>query len=120
VTIRGVEHLYIETHDWDRSIAFWKQLGFELEFETDHHSGSLVAPNGSRIFVAEQSLDDPLAIDIYLGATDAESLRPAAPIEVVRSFTATHWGTQVMTVRDPDGRLFRIEAPADGAAAPEG
>jgi hypothetical protein len=30
----------------------------------------------------------------------------------VRPFTASHWGTQVMTVRDPDGRLFRLEAPS--------
>jgi catechol 2,3-dioxygenase-like lactoylglutathione lyase family enzyme len=116
VTIQGVGHLYIETHDWDKSVAFWKQLGFELEFETDHHSGSLVAPNGSRIFVAEQSPEDPLAIDIYFDASDAASFRPESPVEVVRGFTATHWGTQVMTVRDPDGRSFRIEAP--GAPEP--
>ena len=60
MTIQGVRHLYIETHNWGKSVAFWKQLGFELEFETDHHSGSLVAPNGSRIFVSEQSPEDPL------------------------------------------------------------
>jgi catechol 2,3-dioxygenase-like lactoylglutathione lyase family enzyme len=112
VTIHGVGHLYIETHDWDKSVAFWKQLGFELEFETDHRSGSLVAPNGSRIFVAEQSPEDPLAIDIYFGASDAASFQPDSPVEVVRGFTATHWGTEVMTVRDPDGRTFRIEASA--------
>ena len=111
MTIEGVRHLYIETHNWGKSVAFWKQLGFELEFESDHHSGSLVAPNGSRIFVAEQSPEDPLAIDIYLGATDAENFQPEPPVEVVRGFITTHWGTQVMTVRDPDGRAFRIEAP---------
>ena len=116
MTIEGVRHLYIETHNWGKSVAFWKQLGFELEFESDHHSGSLVAPNGSRIFVAEQSPQDPLAIDIYLGATDAESFQPEPPVDVVRPFTTTHWGTQVMTVRDPDGRAFRIEAPV--ATAP--
>ena len=33
--------------------------------------------------------------------------------DVVRPFTATHWGTQVMTVRDPDGRLFRLEAGSE-------
>jgi hypothetical protein len=118
MTMQGVAHLYIETHDWDKSVAFWKQLGFQLEFETDHHSGSLVAANGTRIFLAEQSPEDPLAIDIYFGATDAEGCQPDPPVEVVRGFTATHWGTQVMTVRDPDGRSFRIEAP--GAPPPRG
>ena len=33
-------------------------------------------------------------------------------VDVVFDWTATHWGTQVMTIRDPDGRLFRLEAPA--------
>jgi uncharacterized glyoxalase superfamily protein PhnB len=117
VTIQGVRHLYIETHNWGKSVAFWKALGFEMEYETGHNSGSLVAPNGSRIFVSEQSPEDPLAIDIYLGAVDAESCQPQPPVEVVRPFTATHWGTQVMTVRDPDGRTFRVEAPVATADA---
>jgi hypothetical protein len=30
VTIQGVRHLYIETHNWGKSVAFWKELGFEL------------------------------------------------------------------------------------------
>jgi len=29
----------------------------------------------------------------------------------VFDWTATHWSTQVMTLRDPDGRLIRLEAP---------
>src|SRR5262245_42800364 len=111
MTIEGVRHLYIETHNWGKSVAFWKALGFELEYETGHNSGALVARNGTRIFVSEQSPEDPLAMDIYLGATDAESYQPEPPVEMVRPFMATHWGTQVMTVRDPDGRPFRIEAP---------
>jgi hypothetical protein len=74
----------------------------------------LVAENGTRIFLAEQSMDDPVGVDIFLGVADAGACHPESPVEVVRPFTATHWGAQVMTVRDPDGRLFRLEAPADG------
>jgi uncharacterized glyoxalase superfamily protein PhnB len=113
MTTNGIELLYLETHNWGKSVAFWQTLGFKLEFETDHHSGVLVAANGTRIFLAEQPVDDPVGIDIHLGVTDAEACHPEAPVELVRPFTATHWGTQVMTVRDPDGRLFRLEAPAD-------
>jgi hypothetical protein len=112
VTTQGFEHLYLETHNWGKSVAFWQALGFDLDFETDHHSGQLVAPNGTRIFLAEQPLEDPVGIDIYLTASDAGACRPESPVEVVQPFTATHWGNQVMTVRDPDGRLIRIEAPA--------
>lgn len=109
---QGFELIYIETHDWDKSIAFWQALGFKTEFESDHKSGVLVAPNGTRIYLAEQSLDDPLAVDLYLGVTDAHDVRPDAAVDVVRPFTTTHWGSSVMTVRDPDGRLIRLQAPA--------
>lgn len=54
-----------------------------------------------------------MGLDLYLGVPDAAECRPDSPVEVVRPFTATHWGTQVMTVRDPDGRLFRLEAGSE-------
>ena len=113
MTTQGIELVYLETHNWGKSVAFWQMLGFKLDFETDHHSGVLVAANGTRIFLAEQPVDDPVGIDIHLSVTDADACRPGPPVEIVRPFIATHWGTQVMTVRDPDGRLFRLEAPAD-------
>jgi hypothetical protein len=111
MTTRGFEHLYLETHNWGKSVAFWEALGFKLDFETDHHSGQLVAPNGTRLFLAEQSPEDPVGVDIYLGVAQAGT-RPPDNVDVVFDWTATHWDTQVMTVRDPDGRLFRLEAPA--------
>ena len=112
MTTNGIQALLVETHNWGKTVAFWQALGFKLEFETDHHSGQLRAANGTTVFVAERSLDDPLAIEISLAVPDADAPAPASPVEIVRSFTATHWGTQQMTVRDPDGRLFRLEAPA--------
>jgi len=111
VTTQGFGHLYLETHDWDRSLAFWQAPGFHLDFETDHHSGQLVGPHDSRIFLAEQPQEDPTGMDVYLGMAEAAAPDPEA-VDVVFDWTATHWGTQVMTVRDPDGRLFRLEAPA--------
>ena len=35
----GIEGWLLETHNWGKTVAFWKGLGYELEFETDHHSG---------------------------------------------------------------------------------
>ena len=112
---RGFELVYLETHNWGKSAAFWEALGFKLEFDqTDHgHSGLLVSENGTRIFLEEKDLQDPLAIDLYLGVSDQAACQPSAPVEVVQEFTSTHWGTQVMTVRDPDGRLFRLEAGSE-------
>jgi len=110
VTTKGFGHIYIETHNWGRSVAFWEALGFKLEFETDQGSGSLAASDGSKIFLAEQSPEDPLGMSVYLEVAEGGGT-PPGPVEVVFDWTATHWGTQVMSVRDPDGRLFRLEAP---------
>jgi hypothetical protein len=63
-------------------------------------------------FLEEKDLQDPLTLDLYLGVIDQGACQPGSPVEIVRSFTPTHWGTQVMTVRDPDGRLFRLEPEA--------
>ena len=32
MTTNGIQGLLIETHNWGRSVAFWKALGYELEF----------------------------------------------------------------------------------------
>jgi uncharacterized glyoxalase superfamily protein PhnB len=34
--------------------------------------------------------------------------------EVVTPFEDTHFGIREMTVRDPDGRLWSVQAPAKG------
>jgi uncharacterized glyoxalase superfamily protein PhnB len=43
---------------------------------------------------------------------DAAGFRPDPAIEVVTPFEDTHYGTQEMTIRDPDGRLWSLQAPA--------
>jgi catechol 2,3-dioxygenase-like lactoylglutathione lyase family enzyme len=111
MTTRGFDHLYVETHDWVAALAFWEALGFHLEFETDHHSGMLRNPGGGpTLFLAEQSLEDPLATEMYLAA-DAD-FEPSANVTVVSPFKDTHWGTKVMIIQDADGHRFRVEAPA--------
>lgn len=108
----GFDHLYLETHDWAAAVAFWQRLGFELEFETDHHSGMLRHPDGGpTVFLAEQSIEDPLASQLYLSAP--LDFEPPDGVDVVSPFRATHWNTRVMVVKDPDGHHFRIEAPAE-------
>jgi ketosteroid isomerase-like protein len=40
------------------------------------------------------------------------ALRPDPAVEVVTPFEDTHYGTREMTVRDPDGRLWTLQAPS--------
>src|SRR5205085_9949826 len=41
MTTEGIEAVFLETHNWGRAARFFRALGFELEFETDHQSGQL-------------------------------------------------------------------------------
>ncbi len=113
MTTTGVGHLYVETHDWGKAVAFWQKLGYELEFATDHGSGMLRNPaGGPTVFVAEQSIEDPLATEVYFAA-GADFVAPEG-VDVVSPFRDTHWGTRVMVIQDPDGHRFRVETPAAG------
>ena len=108
-TANGVEVKSFHVRDGS-GLAFWQRLGFELEFETDHGSGMLRHPaGGPTVFVAEQSIEDPLATEMYLGA-NADYVAPDG-VDVVSPFVDTHWGTKVMVIQDPDGHRYRIQAP---------
>ena len=108
----GFDHVYVETHDWERSLEFWQRLGFELEYDTGHQSGALRHPaGGPTVFLAQQSLENPVTTEIYLGAT-ADYVIPDG-VDVVSPFFDTHWGTKVAIIRDPDGHHFRLTAPKE-------
>jgi hypothetical protein len=49
---------------------------------------------------------------VVLKVPDADDFRPEAIVEVVTPFEDTHWGTREMTIRDPDGRIRRLQAPS--------
>jgi catechol 2,3-dioxygenase-like lactoylglutathione lyase family enzyme len=109
---RGIEGLIVETHNWGRTVAFWQSLGFELEFETDHHSGQLRHPGGGPfVFVAERPETDALEVQPLLGVDDAGAFEPPGSGTVERPFTPQHWGVREMLLRDPDGRRLSIQAP---------
>ena len=43
---------------------------------------------------------------------DSDAFRPHPAVEVVTGFEDTHFGTKEMTVRDPHGRIWSLQAPA--------
>ena len=111
MTTQGIEAIFLETHNWGKAAKFFQTLGYELEFETDHNSGQLRNGDGPYVFIAEVPADQETGTRIVfkLPSTDAS---PSDPIvEVVSPFEDTHWGTKQMVVRDPDGRLWNLEAP---------
>ena len=108
----GIEGLLIETHNWGKTVAFWQSLGYELEFETDHHSGQLRHPRGGPfLFVAERASDQPLQLVPMIAVGDAARFSPPSAGSVVRPFEPQHWHVLEMRIADPDGRQLSVQAP---------
>jgi hypothetical protein len=110
-TTQGIEAVFLETHSWGKAAKFFQALGYELEFATDHSSGLLRNGDGPYVFIAEVPGDEEPGIELVLEVADADQLRLDPVVEVVAPFADTHYGTREMTVRDPDGRLWRLRAP---------
>ena len=115
----GIEAVFLETHNWGRSAKFFQALGFQLELETDHGSGQLRSGDGPYVFIAEIPEDREPGIRIQLKATEGDSLQLDPVVDVVTPFEDTHYGTREMTVRDPDGRIWSLQAPAATTATSE-
>ena len=112
MTTEGIEAVFLETHNWGKAAKFFQALGFDLEFATDHSSGQLRNGDGPYVFIAEVPEDQEPGMQLVLKVADAQAVRPDPAVEVVTPFEDTHYGTREMTVRDPDGRLWTLQAPA--------
>ena len=106
----GIETVYLETHNWGRAAKFFQSLGYEIDFETGHSSGMLRNTIGPAIFIAEVPVEQAPASQPALRVPDTDHFEPGPEVEVVTPFEDSHWGTKLMTVRDPDGRTWWIEA----------
>lgn len=119
MTTDGITGLLIETHNWGKTVAFWKALGYEIEFETDHHSGQLRHPSGGPfLFIAERPEDSPLLLQPMISVRDAAQFTPPSAGRVVRQFEPQHWHVLELVLADPDGREHSVQAPLPEAAGP--
>jgi hypothetical protein len=114
MTTEGIEAVFLTTHNWGRAAKFFQGLGYELEFDTGHSSGQLRNGSGPYLFIAEVPADQDLDTRLVLKVGDADAFQADPAIEVVTPFEDTHFGTREMTVKDPDGRLWSLQAPARG------
>jgi uncharacterized glyoxalase superfamily protein PhnB len=110
----GIEAVFLETHNWGKAAKFFQALGFDLEFSTDHNSGQLRNGTGPYVFIAEIPEDRPTGMQIVLKVADADGTALDPSVEVVTPFAETHYGAREMTVRDPDGRIWSLQAPVKG------
>ena len=108
----GIDYLYLETHNWGKTVKFWQQLGFSLDLDLGR-SGRLIHPDGGAIFVEEVPTGQPLAVQVYLKAVDGETV-PGAPAEITKDWHPSHWGTRLLELRDPDGRTVFVQHHGKG------
>jgi hypothetical protein len=116
VSTEGIEAVFVETHNWGKAAKFFQGLGFRLEFETDHQSGQLRNGDGPYVFVAEVPPDQDARVQLVLKVADEAAFRAEPGVEVVTTWAGTHYGTREMIVRDPDGRLWNLQAPITNGA----
>lgn len=115
MTTKGIDVLLFETHNFGKSVAFWKSFGYELDVETDHNSGQLSHPaGGPRLFIAERPPEHALHVIPGLSIENATAFVPPSSGSVKRPFIEEHWGAMQMLLADPDGREVAIEAPLAG------
>jgi Glyoxalase-like domain len=111
MTTEGIEAVFLETHNWGKSAKFFQGLGYEIEFATDHDSGQLRNGEGPYLFISEVPETAPTRRHLVLGVADADAFEPDASVAIVSPWEDTHWGTRLVTVRDPDGREWMLQAP---------
>jgi hypothetical protein len=112
MTTEGIEAVFLTTHNWGKAAKFFQALGYDLEFSTGHSSGQLRNGDGPYVFIAEVPESQEPGMQLVLKLTDTEAMRPDPAVEVVTPLEDTHYGTREMTVRDPDGRRWTLQAPA--------
>ena len=105
MSTQGIEYVYMETHNWGKTVKFWQDLGYEVELDLGS-SGRLVNPDGGvPLFIEEVPADRELAFQLYLRA--GSEIDPAA--EVVTPWHDSHWGSRLLEIRDPDARPVVIQ-----------
>ena len=117
---QGFEGMHITTRNYGATAAFWKSLGFESTFETDHGSGQWQHPaGGPYVFISEQH-DRELTFHPILSVEDAAAFKPDRAAEFISPFEPQHWNVLTASILDPDGRTIVLQAPLpDGVAAPD-
>lgn len=113
MTTQGIEAVFLTTHNWGKAAKFFQTLGFTLEFETDHSSGQLRNGDSPYVFIAEVPEDQGPELQLVLKVADESTVQLDPAVDVVTPFAHTHFGTREMTVRDPDGRTWSLQAPAN-------
>jgi hypothetical protein len=80
VATEGITGFLFDTRNYWATAAFWKSLGFENVFETDHGSGQWVHPaGGPSVFIADEQKADLQTHQAIIRDPDGRSVSIQAP-----------------------------------------
>ncbi|MCC9310605.1 VOC family protein [Kitasatospora sp. RB6PN24] len=112
MTTNGISALFVKTHNWGKAARFFQNLGYQLEFETGHNSGQFRNGESPAVFIAEVPEDQATGSQLVLQVVSEQQVHANPDLELLSPFEDTHYGTREATVRDPDGHLWLLQAPA--------
>jgi hypothetical protein len=120
VSTEGFEGIYVPTHNYGKTAAFWRSLGFTATFETDHGSGQWAHPSGGPYVFIDENHQGEIVFQPILRVADSTTFAPERPVDMEREWTPQHWGVVDALLRDPDGRMVGLSAPLPpGVTAPD-
>ena len=105
MSIQGLEYVYLETHDWAITQAFWTKFGYVLDLDLGHGGQLVNKADGSRLFFKEVPRDQPPSVQLYLRCDEEVELDGGS------GWVDSHWETRLNEVIDPDGRTVVIQSP---------
>ena len=117
MAIETIDHIYVETAQWEASVDFWEGLGFAFaeQWGTEGYRAGRLTASSSSVVLAEVVGAQPPAFNVFFALTDAEGFQPGPGVNVTTPLEQTHWGTRWIRVEDPDGRVFcLVESTGDG------
>ena len=117
--ITALDHIYMESKNYDQVRAFWLGLGFAVtsEWGEDGHRACRLDAEKAGVVLAEAADDSTPLPMVYLSLTDTAAMNAQITdneaVEIIMPLEDTHWGTQWMHVRDPDGNVWVLESQKD-------
>jgi catechol 2,3-dioxygenase-like lactoylglutathione lyase family enzyme len=119
MAVTGLDHLFLETHDFAKTRQFWEAVGFRLidQWGEGAHRAGRFSAGDLTIVVAEVSQEAPPRIDIYLAVDESvammQRLQAAGGVTITKPLHHSHWGTELIGLKDADGRAVWLEERPD-------
>ena len=77
----GMEYVYLETHNWGKTVKFWLEFGYELELDLGT-AGRLVHPSGgTALFIEEEPAEEETPVEDAASDAPADDPAPDSPSE---------------------------------------